>query len=143
MKFLELFDSRDKKKRLSHIRNLVALACADGSLDKNEMDLIFKIGVRAGLSPDELQRIFQRPDSIAFYPPDSYRERIEQLYDMVMVMMVDGDLHDNEIALCKLTAIKLGFNHQIIDKMVHDTVEMIAKGIAVDIALARLLNLVE
>lgn len=68
MKFLELFDSRDKKKRLSHIRNLVALACADGSLDKNEMDLIFKIGVRAGLSPDELQRIFQRPDSIAFYP---------------------------------------------------------------------------
>lgn len=143
MKFLELFDSRDKKKRLSHIRNLVALACADGSLDKNEMDLIFKIGVRAGLSPDELQRIFQRPDSIALYPPDSYRERIEQLYDMVMVMMVDGDLHDNEIALCKLTAIKLGFKHQIIDKMVHNTVEMIAKGIAVDIALARLLNLVE
>lgn len=143
MKFLELFDSRDKKKRLSHIRNLVALACADGSLDKNEMDLIFKIGVRAGLSPDELHRIFQRPDSIAFYPPDSFRERIEQLYDMVMVMMVDGDLHGNEIALCKLIAIKLGFKHQIIDKMVHDTVEMIAKGIAVDIALARLLNLVE
>jgi len=143
MKFLELFDSRDKKKRLNHIRNLVALACADGSLDKNEMDLIFKIGVRAGLSPDELHRIFQRPESIAFYPPDSYRERIEQLYDMVMVMMVDGDLHDNEITLCKLTAIKLGFKHQIIDKMVHDTVEMIAKGIAVEIALARLLNLVE
>lgn len=143
MRFLELFDSRDKKKRLSHIRNLVALACADGSLDKNEMELIFKIGVRAGLSPDELKRIFQRPDSIAFYPPDSYRERIEQLYDMVMVMMVDGELHDNEIALCKLTAVKLGFKYQIIDKIVHDTVEMIAKGIAVDIALARLLNLVE
>jgi hypothetical protein len=143
MNFLELFDSRDKKKRLSHIRNLIALACADGTLEKAEMDLIFKIGVKAGLAPDELQRIFQRPDSISFYPPDSYRERIEQLYDMVMVMMVDGELHDNEIALCKLTAIKLGFKHQIINKMVHDTVEMIAKGIAADIALARLLNIVE
>lgn len=143
MKFIELFDSRDKKKRLSHVRNLVALACADGSLDKAEMELIFNIGVKAGLSPDELNRIFQRPNSISFYPPDSYRERIEQLYDMVMVMMVDGALHDSEIALCKLTAIKLGFNHKIIDKMVHDTVEMIAKGIAADIALSRLLNLVE
>lgn len=143
MKFIELFDSRDKKKRLSHIRNLVALACADGSLDKNEMDLIFKIGVRAGLSPDELHRIFQRPDSIAFYPPDSYRERIEQLYDMVMVMMVDGEFHKNEIALCKLTAIKLGFSHQVIDKIVHDTVEMIADGIATEIALARLMELVD
>ncbi len=143
MKFIELFDSRDKKKRLSHIRNLVALACADGSLDKNEMDLIFKIGVRAGLSPDELNRIFQRPDSIAFYPPDSYRERIEQLYDMVMVMMVDGEFHKNEIALCKLTAIKLGFRHQVIDKIVHDTVEMIADGIATEIALARLMELID
>jgi len=143
MKFIELFDSRDKKKRLSHIRNLIALACADGSLDKSEMDLIFKIGVRAGLSPDELHRIFERPDSIAFYPPDSYRERIEQLYDMVMVMMVDGEFHKNEIALCKLTAIKLGFRHQVIDKIVHDTVEMIAEGIATEIALARLMELVD
>jgi uncharacterized tellurite resistance protein B-like protein len=143
MKFIELFDSRDKKKRLSHIRNLVALACADGSLDKIEMDLIFKIGVTAGLSPDELHRIFQRPESIAFYPPETYRERIEQLYDMVMVMMVDGEFHKNEIALCKLTAIKLGFKHQIIDKIVHDTIDLIAKGIATEIAIARLMELID
>jgi uncharacterized tellurite resistance protein B-like protein len=122
---------------------LIALACADGSLDKSEMDLIFKIGVNAGLSPVELKRIFERPDSIAFFPPDSYRERIEQLYDMVMVMMVDGEFHENEIALCKLTAIKLGFKHQIIDKIVNDTVKMIVDGIATDIAIARLLSLVD
>lgn len=143
MKFIELFDSRDKKKRLSHIRNLVALACADGSLDKNEMDLIFKIGIRAGLSADELNRIFQRPDSIAFFPPDSFRERIEQLYDMVMVMMIDGKLHENEIALCKITAIKLGFRHQVIDKIVHEVVKMIAEGIAADIALSKLMELMD
>lgn len=143
MKFIELFDSRDKKKRLSHIRNLVALACADDSLDENELNLIFKIGVKGGLSPDELQRIFKRPESIPFYPPDSYRERIEQLYDMVMVMMVDGKLHENEIGLCKLTAIKLGFKQDIIDKMVLNTIDMIAKGIAADIALTRLLKLLE
>lgn len=140
MKFIELFDSRDKKKRLSHIRNLVALACADGSLDKNEVELILRIGLSAGLTYEELQRIMKRPESIAFYTPNSYRERIEQLFDMIMVMMVDGKLHENEIALCKLTAIKLGFEHQIIDKMVHDIIEMIEKGIAVEIALDRLSN---
>ena len=35
MKFIELFDSRDKEKRISHIRNLMALACADGKLLKD------------------------------------------------------------------------------------------------------------
>ena len=143
MRIIELFDSRDKKKRLSHIRNLIALACADGSLDKSEMDLIFKIGIRAGRSPDELNRNFECPNSISFFHPDSYRERIEQLYDMVMVMMVDGELHENEIALCKVTAIKLGFKHRIIDQMVHDTIDMIADGIATDIAIRRLLSLVD
>lgn len=142
MKLLELFDSRDKKKRMSHIRNLVALACADGSLDKSEMDLITKIGIRGGLEPNELERIFSRPGSVNFCPPESYKERIEQLYDMVMVMMIDGEFHENEVTLCKLTAMRLGFKHEIIDKIVQETVEMIAEGIATDIALKRLLRLV-
>lgn len=140
MKLIELFDSRDKKKRLSHIRNLVALGCADGSLDKSEMDLIFQIGIKGQLTPDELNRIFSRPDSIKFYPPESFQERIEQLYDMVLVMMVDGEIHDNEVAICKVIAMKLGFKHQIIDKMVHDTIDFIARGIATDIAISRLMQ---
>ncbi|MCS7092763.1 MAG: TerB family tellurite resistance protein [Patescibacteria group bacterium] len=143
MNLLELFDSRDKKKRLSHIRNLVALACSDGTLEKSEMDLIFQIGIKSGLTQDELRRIFVRPESIGFHPPESFRERIEQLYDMVMVMMVNGELHQNEIALCKITALKLGFKTGIIDKMVHDTIDLIARGIAADIALSRLMDLVE
>lgn len=138
MKLLELFDSRDKKKRLSHIRNLVGLAVSDGHLDEAEIDLIFRIGLKVGLSPEELKRILSRPESVSFSAPDSFRERIEQLYDMVMVMMVDGELHENEIALCKVTAMKLGFRHEIIDKIVHDTIELIIDGIEAEIALERL-----
>jgi len=143
MKLFELFDSRDKKRRLSHIKNLVALACSDGEFDEDEMRLIFKIGIRAGLSPEELKRVFERPGSIAFYPPESYKDRIEQLYDLVMVMMVDGEFHKNEIVLCKIIAEKLGFAHQIIDKIVEDTIDMIVKGVATEIALAKLYGMVE
>lgn len=140
MSFLDLFDSRDKKKRLSHIRNLIMLALSDGTFDKSEMELITKIGISAGLTPNELQRIFARPDSIDFYPPETYRERIEQLYDMVLVMMVNTEIHENEILICKLIAEKLGFKHTIIDKMVRDTIDMIINGIAFDIAVNELLR---
>lgn len=143
MKFIEIFDSRDKKKRLSHIKNLVLLASSDGSFDESEMKLIFNIGIKAALSPRELERIFNRPESISFAPPDSFSERIEQLYDMVMVMMVDGEFHENEIALCKAVAIKLGFRHEIIDKIVVETIEMIAKGIATERALAKLMSIID
>jgi uncharacterized tellurite resistance protein B-like protein len=141
MNLLELFDSRDKKRRLSHMRNLIALACADGSIEESELNLIFKMGARSGLTTSELKRIMERPDSISFYPPASDREQVEQLYDMVLVMMVNGELHENEIAFCKITALRLGFNARIIDKMIKVTIDLIAKGIAAEIALSRLMDL--
>jgi len=138
MALIDLFDSGDKKKRLSHIKNLVALAAADGEIDKNELDLILRIGAQVGLSREELLRIIQRPQSISFRAPDSFRERIEQLYDMVLIMMIDGEIHENEVALCKLTAIRLGFKHQVIEKIVADVIDMIAKGLALEIVLSDL-----
>ena len=138
MALLDLFDSGDKKKRLSHIKNLVALAASDGEIDKNEIDLILNIGAKIGLSHKELWRIIERPDSISFRAPNSFREKIQQLYDMVFVMMIDGKIHENEIALCKLTAIKLGFQHQIIDEMVLQIIDMIAKKLDPDYVLSDL-----
>lgn len=138
MGFWDIFDSRDKKERLSHIKNLLALACADGHLTKDEVSLIFRIGVNAGLTPEELNRILERPDSVKFCPPETYKERIEQLYDMVMVMMVDGEISEREVAFCKMIAMELGFSHQIIDQMVRDLIEMVVRGVALEVALQRL-----
>jgi len=138
MALIDLFDSGDKKKRLSHIKNLVALAASDGEIDKNELDLILRIGAQVGLTREELLRIIQRPQSISFRAPDSFRERIEQLYDMVLIMMIDGEIHENEVALCKLTAIRLGFKHQVIEKIVEDVIDMIAKGLALEMVLSDL-----
>lgn len=140
MALIDLFDSGDKKRRLSHIRNLVGLAASDGELDKAELDLIFRVGARVGLSSQELLRIVQRPNSISFRAPNNFAERIEQLYDMVLVMLIDGDVHQNEVALCKLTAIRLGFREQIIERLVLDVINMVAKGIAMDIVLSNLKN---
>lgn len=138
MTLLDLFDSRDKKKRLSHIRNLIALASADGHLDEVELKLISRISWKVGLSTNEFERIIKRPNSVDFVIPSSFNERVEQLYDMVLVMMIDTEIHENEIALCKLTAIKLGFKHQIVDKMVNDIVEMIAKGLVFEMVMSNL-----
>lgn len=138
MGLIDLFDKGDKKKRLSHIKNLVALAASDGEIDKNELDLILRIGEKVGLSREGLIRIVKRPDSIYFRAPDDFREKIEQLYDMVLVMMIDGDIHENEVALCKVIAMKLGFKHQVIDKIVMDVINMIAKGLALETVLSDL-----
>jgi len=143
MRLTELFESRDKKKRLSHVKNLIGLALSDGNFDKAEINLISKMAAHAGIQPGEIERIMKRPESIKFTPPENHIERIEQLYDLVMIMMVDGEFHENEIAFCKLIAMDLGFKHQIIEKIVETTIEMITAGIAADIALNRIREIVD
>ena len=37
-------------------------------------------------------------------------------------MMCDGDIDDNELTLCKATAIELGFKQEVIDAMILDII---------------------
>jgi len=137
---VDLFDSSEKRRRLSHIKNLMVLAASDGFIDKSEIELIFAVGFRYGLSRQELNRIIKRPKSISFKAPEYFRQRVEQLYDMVCVMMVDGEIHERELIFCKAVAIKLGFEHEIIEAIVSDVIDSIAQGLAVEIILAEMMN---
>jgi len=132
MALLDLFDSKNKKERLSHIRNLIMVASSDGEITGEELDLIFRIGNKVGITPREIKRILARPESIRFTPPASTLERVEQMSEIVVLMMIDGEIHDNELRLCKLLAEALGFRQSIIPLMINDVVDMIAKGLAIE-----------
>jgi hypothetical protein len=143
MALFDIFDGSEKKKRLSHIKNLLILSGRDGKVTEDEFELIFSIAVEKGLSPEEFNRILERPESVSFYPPNSYKERIDQLFDLVRLMMIDGEIDEDEMIFCKTVAEKLGFNHRIIDKIVNDIIHVVVQGIARDIAIARLLKSLE
>jgi len=138
MALLDLFDGRDKKKRLSHVRNLLALAASDGNLDQNEFKLIVGLAATTGVSESDFRRAISRPDSIPFIVPNSFRERLEQLHDMVLVMVIDGRITNKELTICKFTAVKLGFRHEIIDSIIDNVIEFIEKGMAQENILAEL-----
>lgn len=143
MGLFDIFDSKEKKRRLSHMLNLLAVACADGKLEKSEIDIIFQIGKRVGITSDELKRLIERPDSVKFSAPETDAERIALLYDMVLVMMVNGDIDGDEIIYCKSTAQKLGFSHQVIDVIVVKVIEMVKKGIENEKAVETLLHVAQ
>ncbi len=141
MSLLDYFDSRDKKERMSYVLNLFAVAAADGHIDSSEQEIIFNIAARHGLTTAELERILKRPESISFTPPATDRARIEQLIDMVLVMMVDGEIDAREYALCKLMAKMLGFRHEVIDAMIIAVIEAIKKKIRTELAIEQLLKM--
>ena len=122
MSFIDLFKSREERAKLSHLKNLVAVAAADGKFEKSEMAAIAMVMARRGLKPADLERCIKNPKGIKFVQPKSAEQCVEYLRDMVFLMMCDGDIDDREISVCKFTALSLGFKHEIIDAMIMDII---------------------
>jgi len=93
----------------------VAVAMADGKFQKSEAAALATVMAREGLTPADLERCIKNPHSIDFVPPTSEKKRIECLHDMVILMMCDGHIDDNEIALCKSAALALGYKPEVVE----------------------------
>lgn len=128
MSFIDLFKSRESRGKLSHLKNLVAVAFADGKLEDNEMAALATVMARDGLTPSDLERCIKKPKGIKFLPPETPGQRAVYLKDMVLLMMCDGDIDDRELVLCKATAIALGFKHEVVDAMIMDIIADIKRN---------------
>ncbi len=110
-------------KRLGQIKNLIMLALADGKASESELALIAAIASREELTQEELDNLLEHPDSIHIELPQEESDKLRYLEDMVSLMLIDGDLDDNEMAMCKIYAIMLGYESTIVEKMILDIVE--------------------
>jgi len=127
MSFFDLFKSQESRESLSHLKNLVAVAFADGRLEENEMAAIATVMSREGLSKSDFERCVKNPKGIKFIPPKTPEKRLQNLIDMVALMMCDGNIDEKEMLVCKITAEALGFKHEIIDTMIAEVIEGLKK----------------
>lgn len=136
----DLFNGYDKRKRRSHFKNLFAVARADGDVHRAEMDLVIGLAEKFHMSTEEVTKIIRDPDSVALVSPKTPEERMEHLYDLITVMMVDGRIDEKELFLCKSLGVKLGCGEDTIDSVVRELIEMAMNGISPEKAVERLVG---
>jgi uncharacterized tellurite resistance protein B-like protein len=102
----------------SHMKNLIEMAAADGSFDAMENDLLKKIAKRNNISEGHLREIHEHPDRIEFQLPVDKFEKFHQFYDLVHMMTVDNSIHDEEMKLCNLFAVRFGYPRERSGEMI-------------------------
>ncbi len=130
MGIFNFFTSKSDKQKLSHIKSLIALAMADGKVEKSELAAIAAVCSREGVTESELKNLLENPKSVNFTPPTDHRTKVMYLKDMCRLMMIDGNIDENEVLVCKLTAESLGFRHEVIEAMVVDIIEEIKSEVS-------------
>ena len=67
-------------------------------------------------------------------------EKIEHLYDLILLMMIDGDLNENEIIFCRAMAIKMKIPYQVVDEMVAKIIEFITNNFYLEDVIEELIK---
>src|SRR5690606_7310206 len=81
----------------SHIRNLLALAKADGHVHDKEEKLLFKIGSRYGLKERQVKEIIQNKEKYKVIIPDNHHDKMNVLYDLLLMIFADDVVDKNEV----------------------------------------------
>jgi uncharacterized tellurite resistance protein B-like protein len=98
-------------KKTEYLSALIALARADGEVDKSEVDLIKDIAFEKGWTSADIELAFLQED----YEPKEYfdwtfEEKSSFFHDLVHLMKIDGKIYNQELAFVSILAEKLGYN---------------------------------
>lgn len=107
-----------KTSAKSHMRNLIEIAGADGSLGEEEKRLLRLAAIRNNISELELKDIQDNASDVRFEVPGNENVKFNQLYDLVHMMSVDKDIHGEELRLCEIFAIKFGYRKEVVREMI-------------------------
>ena len=123
MEMKEKTNDPQEQLRLGQLKNLVMLAAADGKVTDSELAVLLAVASRENITPDEFNRVIEDPDSITIDLPEDEDTKLAYLRDMVALMMVDGELDEQELTICKVYAMALGYRSSIVDGMIAGVVD--------------------
>ena len=115
--------SREDKKNLSHFANIVRIAKSDQEVSTEEMELLFKIAKKYKISDEQIKNILADPDSIPTLELLELEERIERLYELMLMIEADREMTWDEVDTLKKIVTGLSFPFNQIDKIVNETLK--------------------
>ena len=121
-------ENMNDNQRLGQLKNLVMLAAADDRITDSELAVLLAVASRENISPEDFSNVLENPDSVTIELPEDEDTKLAYLRDMVAMMMVDGELDEHEMAICKIYAMALGYRGSIVDGMIAGVIDSLDAG---------------
>jgi uncharacterized membrane protein YebE (DUF533 family) len=99
------------------IQSLVATAYIDGFFDSRELYIINQKAKDLGLDGEEILEIIRNPEKQEFVFPVTEEEKLEFMYDLMVVIYADAIIDELEIKIFYKYLNKLEFKKQIQDHL--------------------------
>ncbi len=114
------FENQYLSYKKDHIKNLLALANADGHVHEKEEAVIYKIGKRYGLKDRQVKTILDSDEKFTVNVPNNHHDKMNVLYDLMLIVFADDVVEKKEIAFCEDVAKQFGFKKDIVKWLLNE-----------------------
>jgi uncharacterized protein YihD (DUF1040 family) len=98
-----------------HYLNLVEVFKIGGKITDEQMELLYKQGMKFGLTEPEVDNLIKKKSHHPYHAPYSLEEKFGQLYNVVEMVLADDNVSDDEIRLLRKFAVEVGFDDKTIE----------------------------
>jgi uncharacterized tellurite resistance protein B-like protein len=120
---LGFFERQYLSYKKNHIKNLLALSRADGHMHPKETQMLIKIGRRYGLKERQVKEIIGQEAAHEVNVPDNFHDKMNLLYDLVMMVYADGVVEESEVKFCEDVVKRFGLKKDVVRWMLHEVFE--------------------
>ncbi len=104
----------------NHIKNLLALAKADGHMHPKEELLLYKIAKRYGLKDRQVKELIGINEKFEVIVPDNHNDKMNLLYDLILMVYADEVVDKQEIQFCEDMVESFGMKRELVAWLVKE-----------------------
>ena len=114
------FEHQYLSYKKNHIKNLLALAKSDGHMHAKEEALLYKIGTRYGLKSRQVKLLIDSEEKFHFNVPDNHNDRMNLLYDLILMVYADEVVDPHEIEFCEEAVRQFGMKKELVSWLIKE-----------------------
>jgi len=106
------FNRQNHNREREYVNQLFRVAWADGSLDRVEMQYIYSVGEKLGMSQEGLQEARDNfdPSTLSYKSPKTREAKFFMLFYLINLILVDDEIHPEEMRITENIVMKLGYS---------------------------------
>ena len=114
------FEHQYLSYKKNHIKNLLALAKADGEMHPKEEALLYKIAKRYGLKDRQVRQLLEADENFKMNVPDNHNDRMNLLYDLILMVYADDVVDKHEIEFCEEAVESFGMKKELVSWLLEE-----------------------
>jgi len=143
MNISDIYLSIGQKRNISHFANIVRIAKSDNQISTEEVAFLAKVSKKYNITDENFKKILKSPESVPTIAHLDCIERIERLYELILMVKADRHIENEEVLMLRRIVIGLAFPLNRVEMIVDHALEIDVEQTSMDIFTDKILRLLK